>query len=399
MMHHVTRLSLILLILTLNTAAPTKQPRTIPIRVLLNEESIATKHEYLIQSRDGFILETKDDTGKKFAWKEPTLHLIAHNNLFFIHHNNSIKKLKCTDLFISPKNYVATINGNTYEGKFNIRCDEKQKAIQLINKIDLDDYIYSVLRFESLSYWPHEMHKVQAIASRTYAVYQIKQARQKNNQQAYDIKNTNIHQVYNGLHDCNHLRKAVYDTHNLILTYNGTIALTMFDICCGGIVPAHMKRKDLDKPYLYRANQCVYCRGKQSFEWQHSLHKKDFWTLLETNPRITKKVKGLGYLRGISVKEVDKAGIVQKIIINGSRKNVSLTRNELKSSLATAHIKSDVFHVHKKNDGIEFKGFGFGHHTGLCQIGARELVSRGWQYTAILDFYFPNTKLARIKRL
>jgi hypothetical protein len=38
-----------------------------------------------------------------------------------------------------------------------------------------------------------------------------------------------------------------------------------------------------------------------------------------------------------------------------------------------------------------FRGSGFGHGLGLCQLGAHELAGRGWNHTAILSFYFPQT--------
>ncbi len=383
-----------------DTSTPATQPKKINIRVLLQEEDTSKRIPLVIKSPHGFIVESIVDPTKKARWPEKELHLTTENNNLLLLKNGQYKRIKANDLCITPANGVAQIDAKSYQGMLNIRIDATSKMLQIINKIDLDDYIYSVLRFESLSHWPHEMHKVQAIASRTYAIYQIRQARSKTQPQSfYDIKNNNFHQVYNGVHTSTHLRKAVDETKNLILTYNGYIALTMFDICCGGVIPGYMKRKDLDKPYLFRTNKCTYCKGKTPYEWEKSIHKQNFWELLVAHPRLTKKLTGLGRILGIGIKEKDKAGIVHKVVINGSRKNVSITRNELRSALTPTTLKSDSFTIRKHLNGIELRGLGFGHHTGLCQIGARELVARGWSHTAILDFYFPKTKLSRIKAL
>ena len=43
-----------------------------------------------------------------------------------------------------------------------------------------------------------------------------------------------------------------------------------------------------------------------------------------------------------------------------------------------------------------FKGTGYGHHIGLCQWGARELVSQGWDYKKILHFYYPDTTFMKL---
>lgn len=380
----------------------TQEHKKINLRVLLQELDTTTQNTFTITSDNGFIIESNiDNSYKRAKLSNKELTLRVENDSLFLEKDGKPKKIKSNQLAIaSSSNSLLSINNKSYEGILIINLDIPNKTLQIINRIDLDAYVYSVLRFESLSYWPHEMHKVQAVASRSYAVYQAIQARTKPNS-TYDIKNNNFHQVYNGAHECTHLRKAVDETKNLILTYNGMIALTMFDICCGGIIPGHMKRKDIDKPYLYRPNKCIYCEGKQPYSWTHSVEKKEFWDILAAHPRLTKKVTGIGKILNVGIKEKDKAGIVHKVIINGSRKNVALTRNELRGALSPATLKSDAFSLHKpKNSNtIEIKGTGFGHHTGLCQIGARELVSRGWNHLEILNFYFPKTKVSRLKGL
>ncbi len=45
---------------------------------------------------------------------------------------------------------------------------------------------------------------------------------------------------------------------------------------------------------------------------------------------------------------------------------------------------------------ITFKGTGYGHHMGLCQWGARELVNQGWNYKKILHFYYPGTTFMKL---
>ena len=58
-------------------------------------------------------------------------------------------------------------------------------------------------------------------------------------------------------------------------------------------------------------------------------------------------------------------------------------------------IKSYVYKITKKGKKIIFKGKGFGHHIGLCQWGAREMVRVGFDYREILSFYYPDTDLMR----
>ena len=364
------------------------------IKVLLEEQNALQKQKIVIAADDGFILRSPVGIESKRAQLlHKKLHLIIKNNTMYVRCKDSAyRRITYDSLSVSPIKGILHYNDKSYHGTIILRLNKKNNKLMLINQLSLDDYIYSVLRSECLSYWPHEMQKVQAIISRTYALYHMKQMKNKHKDNAfYDIKNTNSNQVYNGFHHCVHLKKAVTDTHNVVLTYQGAVAFTEFDICCGGIIPSHMKYKDFDKPYLFRKNQCLFCKGKTHFEWNKNINKQEFINHLKTNPKITKKIEKLGNLLDINVKEKDKAGILHSLVLNGSKKRVTLTGNELKSSISS--IKSLTITVTKAKNRVRIKGFGFGHQRGLCQLGARELVARGKKYNEILSYYYPKTKL------
>lgn len=379
-------------------ATPAPPSKKIMIRVLLKEASTTQKVTFAVQSNKGFVLESPIGSGKRARWQHQILNILAYeHNLFVLTEHGTYKRIKSNELAIASVDGDLKIDNYRYTGTVYLRIDPKTKMVQMVNKVNLDDYIYAVLRYESLSYWPLEMQKVQAIASRTYAVRQIKVARSSSSGMPfYDIKNNNFHQVYNGNHDYVHLRKAVEATHNLILTYNGDIALTMFDICCGGIIPGYMKKRDADKPYLFRKNRCTFCRDKANYEWNCSFDKGTLLQRMLDSAKLASKAKKLGKIVGISLKEKDRAGIVHRVLLHGSRNNISFTNNEFKAALG-ARAKSSAYTVKKLQDDIIVHGYGFGHNMGLCQIGARELISRGKNYQEVLDFYFPKTRLMRLK--
>jgi stage II sporulation protein D len=379
-------------------ATPAPPNKKIMIRVLLKEFATDQKVTFAIQSNRGFVLESPIASGKRARWPHEIINLLAHkHNLFLLTENGTYKRIKANELAIASIDGDLKIDNLRYTGAIYLRIDPQTKMIQIVNKVNLDDYIYAVLRSESLPYWPAEMQKVQAIASRTYAVRQIKLTRSNaTNTPFYDIKNNNSHQVYHGNHSETHLRTAVNATHNLILTYNGDIALTMFDICCGGIIPGAMKKRDADKPYLFRKNRCTFCRDNVSYEWHCALDKDRLLNRLLESPKTAAKAKKIGTITGISLREKDRANIVHRILIHGSRNNISFTNNEFKSVLQSK-ARSNAYAVKMIDGKVDLHGYGYGHHMGLCQIGARELVSRGKKYPEILDFYFPKTKLMRLK--
>jgi stage II sporulation protein D len=172
----------------------------------------------------------------------------------------------------------------------------------------------------------------------------------------------------------------------------------MFDICCGGVIGSFMKKKDSDKPYLFRKNRCTFCKNKSSYEWKYSFDKNYLLDSLLENQRTAKKAMSLGLITNIGLKEKDLAGIVHRIFIHGTKNNITLTHNELKSVISSK-MKSNAYIIKKQAQTITIHGYGFGHNTGLCQLGARELVAKGWNFKEILEFYFPKTKLMRLKVL
>lgn len=377
-----------------------KQPETLPIRVLLNELDSIAKSHHTMSSDKGFMVKLSEKAEKLFLSKQDKLNFLVHNNALFLRHKNlTYRKVQHNTLSIIPLEGHLTIDNNSYSGELTIQIDQEQNKVLVINKLSLDDYIYSVLRYESLSHWPLEVQKVQAIASRTYAVYQmIQQRKKKNAKNLYDIKNSNFHQVYNGNHSCTHLWQAVHETHNLVLTHEGRVCLTMFDICCGGVIPHFMKTSDITKPYLYRDYACKHCKKNKLYRWKETISTKDFLKQLKKHPLLKVTLKEISDISSIKILEKDAAGIVYKISLHHRKNSITVTTKDLKSSL-DANLKSLAMTIKKEKNSIVFSGFGYGHNIGLCQLGARTLVDKGWNYQKILNFYYPQTSLNTIKKI
>jgi stage II sporulation protein D len=59
-------------------------------------------------------------------------------------------------------------------------------------------------------------------------------------------------------------------------------------------------------------------------------------------------------------------------------------------------VRSFCFEIAVNANQVIFQGKGIGHHMGLCQWGAREMVRQGYDYKAILNFYYPDTHFMRL---
>ena len=276
-----------------------------------------------------------------------------------------------------------------YLGTFYLVFNDK--IIYLINRVELEDYIYSVLRSESWPGWPLEVNKVFAIACRSYVIKKVLESR--NSKKPFHIKNTNHHQTYRGVRQ-NHIHKqAVDETAGIFLGYNQQPIAAMFDCCCGGVVTANIDGKacgvDFKKaPYLARKEVCTFCKKCKIYNWGFELPLSEF------EHRFATLVPGLKELTNITVAQQDKAGLNHRLSLHCGNK-VEIVEDKKLYKLFK-EVKSSAYTITKKKGSLVIKGRGYGHHLGLCQWGAWQMVKSGWHHKRILHFYYPGTTFMQL---
>lgn len=110
-----------------------------------------------------------------------------------------------------------------------------------VNILSLDNYLRSVVPSEAYSSWKPAALKAQAVAARTYAVYQRAHAHRG----YFDVYDTTDDQAYHGTSvETSSTSRAVAATSGGIRTYGGKAAYTQFSASNGGFLLAG------EKPYL-----------------------------------------------------------------------------------------------------------------------------------------------------
>ena len=137
-------------------------------------------------------------------------------------------------VFITPANDGALIRADdaSYRGILEARVD-KAGRLQLINEIDMEDYLRGVVPNEmGPGQFPElEALKAQAVAARTYIVSNLGQFADD----GYDVCDTPGCQVYKGAGTEHPLtNQALEETRGVILTYNGRPINAMYTSTCGG---------------------------------------------------------------------------------------------------------------------------------------------------------------------
>ena len=382
------------------------QNKNITVRVLLKEEINPEAISWKISLKDitnldalskanktnpGFTISSSGTKSRNIDASE--LNISVRGGKFYINGKKVLKdfiiiKSNNNDLDIRDSNLV--FDGVAYDGSFVlVKFEDK---FYLLNFVDLESYVSSVLYGESWPGWPVDINEVFAIMCRTYVVSKIIEARKSKNKKQFDVKATNHHQTYKGYHEFTNLIEAVENTKSVVVTHNGNPINAMYDCCCGGIITAHSVGQVNFKhaPYLSRAYACTHCKDAKIFNWvaDYSAHN-----LLKI---MGPEYKYLKLIKDVQITKYDKAGIVREVkIIGANNTHAILTGKKVYNLLK--NVKSLLFEVVKKGNKITFKGQGYGHLMGLCQWGARQMVKDGWGYKQVLRFYYPGTSFMKIK--
>lgn len=358
------------------------------VRVLLASSSTkASQISWKLGSQEGFVLrDPKSGSCETIRSNQVTIALkkgrLALNGRRF-----AISKVE-----IRPRKGHISYQGNRYAGAFWIV--QHENTAYLVNRVDVEDYLFSVLRWEGWPGWAPEVNRVFAVTCRTYAVAKVLEARELHAEgygAIYDLRATNQHQTYKGTHEYVELWKVLDDTRGLVMVHNGRPIIAMYDACCGGVIPAHLEGINFKvAPYLARKHACTYCKNSKLYRWHAS------YSLSDLNDWLASGSDNAVPVGDIKVGRRDRAGVVHEIRIKtNSAKWISITGSKIRGLLKG--IKSLCFTLSKKGKAVDLEGKGNGHHVGLCQWGAREMVREGHTYKEVLKFYYPGIKFAKIQ--
>lgn len=361
------------------------------VRVLLDESDAAY---YLTIQSPVYLLNGEE----RLAYIE------SGNTVECITEYNEVKliisdKVFHADAFIlqpAENEEALMFNGHSYKGKLNLI--KLGNSIGIINHLKLEDYVKGVVSREMPIGKNFEALKAFSICVRTYTLNKITEGKS-----LYDLYDDTRDQVYGGVNAENPLsNKAVEETENKILTYDGKIATIFYHSTCGGHTEAaHNIFTNKEIPYMtgIEDGNSAYCNISPKFEWEESYGSQDLIKRLKKS----KLLKNGNYkLENVYINSRFSSGRVKEMIFevlneDNQDKNVSIFGNEIRSVIRTANNKnilwSTFFDVSFDGKVIEISGKGFGHGVGLCQYGAISLSRKGWSYDDIIEHYFPGTEI------
>ena len=262
---------------------------------------------------------------------------------------------------------------------------KNEKTNQIIT-LPFEEYIKGVVAGEMPATFELEALKAQAVASRSYAMYQMTATKDKD----YDVLNTTANQVYltdqelknNWKNEyeqkINKINKAITETTGEYLTYKGQIVNAMFFSTSTGKTENSEEVFVSALPYL-RSVDIKWDEASPVYTDTYTFDLKDFYSKLS-----------LPYNENLKIEITAKTstGRIKKLKINDQE----LNGRDFATKLS---LRSNYFTITQNNDKITINTKGFGHGVGMSQYGANGMAKEGYKYDQILKHYYQNTEIKK----
>ncbi len=357
-------------------------PREPVMRVLVIDD----KYSIYIMLDDKYTVSDYDTGKLLMKGLELKTRLKTSKNGFRI----GSKELDSTDIMVRiAPGYDIYIDGRRFRGDVEIVKKDNGK-LMVINFVGMEDYLKGVLYHEVSHKWPMECLKVQAVAARTFALYQARM----NKMQPYDLRSDIYSQVYGGKNSEKWSTNiAVDSTKGKVLTYKGDIFPAYFHATCAGYTEDASNLWNIDIPPL-DGGYCDFCREAKYYSWTKMVPLEDLEEILRQNGY------KIGSIRTVSVLSKNISGRVDKLEFKDDQGvTLVLTGKIFRGLMGPNVVRSTKFNAYVRLDQLVLNGYGWGHGVGMCQWGAYGMATQGRKADQILKYYYPGSEIATIDKI
>lgn len=322
--------------------------------------------------------------------------------------------------------------GKLYRGW--LQLTQISGRIRVINYIDIEDYLLGVVPREMSPSQPLEALKVQAIASRTFALTST-----KHRGSGFDVCTTTCCQVLDHSREAARSTQAVRETNGLVVTYKGQMAPVYFHADGGGHTENPLYVWGNTVPYLTGVPE-LYPTNSDYEYWEERLSATEIKQLLG------QLGVNVGNVLSVEPLSYTPAGRVQRLRIVGSAGSTILEKEQIRLNLRLKSrvytVKPDIpavsvlaadgqvkalnpsglkvvtasgtqtlqpqptYHLRGANgqqrqtaaeaSSFLFIGSGFGHGVGISQHGAYAMARNGHTFEEIIKYYLSGVEIVKL---
>lgn len=327
-------------------------------------------------------------------------------------------------------------------------------AVTVINNINAEEYLKSVISSEMNAHASLELLKAHAVISRSWLIAQIskkgtdaknggKGTRADGNEivkwydrddhDLFDVCADDHCQRYQGITKAYipTVKRAVEETRGEVLVSDGEICDARFSKCCGGATEEFgycWEDKDVEylkgvrdsadeAPLPDLTTECeaekwiaaepeAFCNTSDGEILRQILNDFDMetndfyrWQVRYSQQELSDIVRersgiDFGTIESLTPLERGVSGRISRLRIDGSKRSMIIGKElEIRKTLSQSHLYSSAFTVKRENGDFVIYGAGWGHGVGLCQIGAAVMGSKGYGYREILAHYYKGARV------
>ncbi len=331
---------------------------------------------------------------------------------------------------ISAVSGIIEIDGKKYRG--NVILRKGSSGIEVINKVDIEKYLYGVVPKEVYPSWGIEALKAQATVARSMVYSSLKN---KHISLGFQLCATTNCQAYGGYDaETESTNRAVDETAGIVVKVGDKVAETLYSAGNGGYIAASSSVWGGNVPYL-QAKPDPYEETEQV--------KGLTWSVEVTPEEVAEGIKkyggDVGAVTGMKATQIAECGRITELEITGTGGTFTLTKEKTRSFLGlksqmytisggaggkflligidgTSDAKGsyvldgngnavplpDTIYTIDENgvsplsvgdEKFTLNGRGYGHGVGMSQWGASAMAAQGMNFAEILAFYYPGTVL------
>lgn len=324
-----------------------------------------------------------------------------------------------------------TINGKAYRGSAEVRVNSEGRLAG-INELPIEQYLYGVVPLElgPVAFPEVEAQKVQAIAARTYAIAYLG----RRASDGYDLRATVADQVYGGRSAEHPVSTAAVDaTRGLVARHGGKLILARYSSTSGGHT-ANNEESFAENPIPYLRGVPdmpatagpTYVASLEAFK--SAPYITDFrkpptpfdldrpryhrWMVEWSPAELTSMIstfanRNVGLVRDLRVAQRGPSGRIITLEFVTDSGAVTASMGTIRAALkyvnpagTFVNLPSTLFFIEPvTRDGVAVPGSfrvfggGFGHGTGMAQVGAVLMARAGKSYQEILRHYYIGIEL------
>lgn len=293
-----------------------------------------------------------------------------------------------------------------YRGNLVLQPVDAQR-FSVDNHVGLEGYLAGVLARELPRGWEEEAYKAQAVAARTYVLYEM---RHDGRSRSFDVYGDQRSQVYGGVVD---------ETAKSVAAVRATAAQVLvvgppgqehifkayYSSTCGGISnPADgLESQDEQVSPLSGGVVCTDCSGAGRYRWPTvQLTKAAVYQALAT---AYPKMAALGSVEKLrpELPGTSWGRVEWYHVVAADGRYERLRADDFRLAMlrygppAAKGLFSMNCTIRDLGPILSFEqGRGFGHSVGLCQYGTQGKALRGMKYYEILYAYYPGARIMKL---